>query len=304
MNVTRYIRPANLDEALAALETDGPSALVIAGGTDLLPVMRKTKYDEPIADDGSDSAAAPASRVLVDVGRLEEITGIDRSDGVLRIGGATTMSAISASVLLKEQTPILVDAAESVGSPLVRNRATIAGNLATASPSADTAPALLALDAVVRLASAKGGTREVPLADFFVEYRRTMLRPDELITDVLVPAPSPRASGRFDKVGLRNADAISVVCVATVLELDGPTCLKARVALGAVAPVPLRARAVENALEGQRIDAGVARRCAGLVHEDISPIDDVRGSGTYRRWVAEAVVARTIMQIAGTEDAD
>jgi CO/xanthine dehydrogenase FAD-binding subunit len=294
VNVAEYIRPKSLGEALAALDEHGARSLLIAGGTDLLPVMRKTRYP------GNGAAA----RVLVDVGRLGELTGIVEEDGLLRVGGAASLAAIAASPLIKQKAPIFAAAALSVGSPLVRNRATVGGNLATASPSADTAPALLALDAVVRLSSAKAGVREVGIADFFVGYRSTALRADEVITAVLVPVPPAESAGRFEKVGLRNADAISVVCVATVLELDKGSCRKARIALGAVAPVPVRAVAVEQALEGRHVDAGAARECAHLVHQDISPIDDVRGSGAYRGWVAEAVVARTIMQIAGTKDED
>jgi CO/xanthine dehydrogenase FAD-binding subunit len=294
VNFGQYIRPADLGEALAALATH--DALAIAGGTDLVPVMRKTRY----AAEGDGNG----TRVLVDVGRLPEIDGIGVEGDVIRLGGASTMAAIAASALLNERAPVLVEAAKTVGSPLVRNRATVAGNLATASPSADTAPALLALDARVRLASAAGGVRELPLDEFFVAYRRTALAEGELITDVLIPAPSRTTRGRFEKVGLRSADAISVVCVAAVLEMEGTTCAKARVALGAVAPVPVRARAVETALEGHIVDAATARASARLVHEDIAPIDDVRGSGAYRRLVAEAIVARTIMQAAGTGDTD
>jgi carbon-monoxide dehydrogenase medium subunit len=297
MNFGQYIRPADLGEALAALATHGADALVIAGGTDLVPVMRKTRYE---AEGGGGNEA----RILVDVGRLAEIDGVHEAGDAIRVGASCTMSAIAASALLNEKAPVLVEAAKTVGSPLVRNRATVAGNLATASPSADTAPALLALDARVRLASAAGGVRELPLDEFFVAYRRTALADGELITDVLIPLPSPTTRGRFEKVGLRSADAISVVCVAAVLEMEGTTCTKARVALGAVAPVPVRARAVEKALEGRDVDAATARASASLVHEDIAPIDDVRGSGAYRRLVAEAVVARTIMQTAGTGDAD
>jgi CO/xanthine dehydrogenase FAD-binding subunit len=301
MNVSRYVRPANLGEALAVLETYAGDALVIAGGTDLVPMLRRTSYANA-GDGGAGSDERP--RILVDVGLLREIAEASEADGVIHVGGGMTMAAIAASTLLNEKTPVLVASAKTVGSPLVRNRATVAGNLATASPSADTAPALLALDAGVRLASAGGGVREIPLTEFFVSYRSTLLRETELITDILIPVPSAGTAGRFEKVGLRNADAISVVCVATVLELDGTRCLKARIALGAVAPVPVRALAVEQALEGRDVDAQVARECARLVHEHITPIDDVRGSGEYRRWVAEAVVARAIMQTVGTEDAD
>lgn len=304
MNVTQYVRPKSLSEALEALDAHGADAIVIAGGTDLIPLMRKTRYSEVTSSGGSDSSEASPSHVLVDVGGLDEIKGTSQDDGCLRVGGATSLAAIAMSPLVNEKAPILAAAAKSIGSPLVRNRGTVGGNLATASPSADTAPALLALDAIVRLASARGGEREAPLADFFLDYRSTLLQETEIIADILIPIPSQRAGGRFEKVGLRNADAISVVCLAAMMELEGATCLKARIALGAVAPVPVRALAVENALEGRHIDADLARRCASLVHEHISPIDDIRGSGEYRRWVAEAVVARNILKIVGIEDAD
>jgi len=301
MNFAQYVRPGNLSEALEVLAAHDPDATLIAGGTDLIPAMRKTRYAPPAAPAGGGPAPSP-SRFLVDVGGLDEIKGIRLDGDVLRLGGATSMAAIAASPLLGDKVPVLVAAARSVGSPLVRNRATVGGNLATASPSADTAPALLALDAVLRLVSARDGERDIPLADFFVDYRSTRLRETEIVTDVLIPMPSERAVGDFQKIGLRNADAISVVCVAVMLEMDEATCLRARIALGAVGPVPLRAVAVENALVGRRIDAGLARECASLVHEQISPIDDVRGSGDYRRWVTESVVARTILKLAGIED--
>jgi len=294
MNATQYVRPKDVAEALAVLGAHTPDAQVIAGGTDLLPVMRKSRFEN---GDGDDARGL----VLVDVGRLDELTGIREEGGFLHVGGAATMAAIEASPLLKQKAAVLADAARSVGSPLVRNRATVGGNLATASPSADTAPALLALDAVVTVAGASG-ERQVPIADFFRGYRATALEAADVIRDISIPVPSPAASGAFRKVGLRTADAISVVCVAAVLEMDGDTCSSARVALGAVAPVPLRALAVEEALTGRRVDVAAARDAAKRVHAHISPIDDVRASAEYRRWVAESVVARTILQAAGIED--
>jgi xanthine dehydrogenase small subunit len=174
----------------------------------------------------------------------------------------------------------------------------VGGNLVTASPSADTAPALLAAAAAVRIDGAEGGPRELPLTEFFVDYRKTALEPGEIVTHVLVPLAGRPVPGRFEKVGLRNADAISVVCAACEVELDGSTCRAARIGLGAVAPVPVRALAVEAALHGRKLTADVVAEAARLVHEHIAPIDDVRASGRYRGWVAEAVVARMLTEIA------
>ena len=150
----------------------------------------------------------------------------------------------------------------------------------------------------MRLAGAQSGSRELPLTEFFVDYRKTALQPGEIVTHVLIPLAGRPVAGRFEKVGLRNADAISVVCAACEIELDGSTCRAARIGLGAVAAVPVRALAVESALRGREITEEVAAECARLVHEHIAPIDDVRASAQYRGWVAEAVVARLITDTA------
>jgi CO/xanthine dehydrogenase FAD-binding subunit len=253
-------------------------------------MMRKMRMNGTL--DGEDL------RLVLDLSKLDDLCGIRETGGMLEIGAATTLGVIAADPSVKKLVPVLAAAAASVGSPLVRNRATVGGNLVTASPSADTAPALLAAGAVVRLAGAEGGRRERPLTEFFVGYRKTALRPGEIVTHVLVPLAGRPIAGRFEKVGLRNADAISVVCAACEIELDGSTCRAARIGLGAVAAVPVRALAVEAALRGREITADVAAECARLVHENISPIDDVRASAQYRGWVAEAVVSRMITDTA------
>ncbi len=290
MKLESYVRPAGLEEALAVLARPGVRPLVLAGGTDLVPMMRKMRMNGML--DGGDP------RLVLDLSKLGDLCGIRETGGMLEIGAATTMGVIAADPSVKKLVPVLAAAASSVGSPLVRNRATVGGNLVTASPSADTAPALLAAGAVVRVAGAEGGSRELPLTEFFVDYRKTALRPAEIVTHVLVPLAGRPVAGRFEKVGLRNADAISVVCAACEIELDGSICRTARIGLGAVAAVPVRALAVESALRGREITEDVAAECARLVHEHITPIDDVRASAQYRGWVAEAVVSRMITDTA------
>lgn len=290
MKLETYVRPAGLEEALAVLAEPGAKPLVLAGGTDLVPMMRKMRMNGTLdADD---------ARVVLDLSKLDDLCGIREAGGMLEIGAATTMGAIVAHPSVKALVPVLAAAAATVGSPLVRNRATVGGNLVTASPSADTAPALLAAGAAVRIAGAQSGARELPLTEFFVDYRKTTLQPGEIVTHVLIPLAGRPVAGRFEKVGLRNADAISVVCAACEIELDGSTCRAARIGLGAVAAVPVRAHAVESALRGREITEEVAAECARLVHEHIAPIDDVRASAQYRGWVAEAVVARLITDTA------
>ncbi len=309
MTDTRYLRPRSLKEALEMMGEHWPGAKLLAGGTDLIPLFRAAKYssDSSSASLGlqggckcGDCRIEPFPDVLVDVGDLDEIKGIRRNDGVLEVGAATVIADIASDPLLNETVPILADAARSIGNPLVRNRATIGGNLATAAPCADTAPPLLALDAIVQLASPEG-RREMPIADYFLEYRTTSLRETEMIEGLLIPIPSEEWAGGFEKVRLRRSGAISVASVAAMVQSDGATCLSARVALGSVAPIPLRAAAVEAALEGRRIDAELVMDCSRLVQQHISPIDDLRGSAEYRRWVTEAVVARTLLRAAGIE---
>jgi xanthine dehydrogenase small subunit len=293
MRLEAYVRPADLEEALAVLAEPGVRPLVVAGGTDLLPMMRTMRMNatQPDADDDG-------PRVVLDLSKLADLCGIREAEETLLIGAATTLGAIAAHPAVKRLLPVLAAAAASVGSPLVRNRATIGGNLVTASPSADTAPALLVADATVRLAGGAEGPRELPLTEFFVGYRETALRPGEIVTHVVISLAGRPVPGRFEKVGLRNADAISVVCAAGEIEMEGTICRAARIALGAVAPIPVRALAIETALRGREITEDVAEECARLVHELISPIDDIRASAQYRGWVAEAVVKRMITGIA------
>jgi len=308
----RYLRPRTLDEALEMMGDHWPGAKLLAGGTDLIPLFRAAKYssDSELAGLGSQGGCkcgecriVPFPDVLVDVGGLDEIKGIRKNDGFIAVGAATVIADIASDPLLNEKAPVLAEGARSIGNPLIRNRATIGGNLATAAPCADTAPPLLALDAIVELASPEG-RRELPVADYFLEYRTTSLRETEMITGLLIPIPPEGAAGGFEKVRLRRSGAISVASVAVMVQSDGGTCVNARVAVGSVAPIPLRAAAVETALEGRRLDADAVRECSKLVQQHISPIDDLRGSAEYRRWVTEAVVARTISRAAGIEGTD
>ena len=231
---TRYLRPRSLKEALEMMGEHWPGAKLLAGGTDLIPLFRAAKYssDSSSASLGlqggckcGDCRIEPFPDVLVDVGDLDEIKGIRRNDGVLEVGAATVIADIASDPLLNETVPILADAARSIGNPLVRNRATIGGNLATAAPCADTAPPLLALDAIVQLASPEG-RREMPIADYFLEYRTTSLRETEMIEGLLIPIPSEEWAGGFEKVRLRRSGAISVASVAAMVQSDGATCLR------------------------------------------------------------------------------
>src|SRR5689334_16224965 len=222
-----YLRPASLDEALDLLERYREQARLIAGGTDVLvELQRGVRPTETLID----LTAVRALRYLRDEG-----------DRIL-LGALATHNDVLASRACIERALPLAQACWEVGAPQIRTRATIAGNLVTASPANDTIPPLLALGAELVLASAIG-ERVVPLSEFYPGFRRTVLRPDELIREIRVPALPPTARGLFVKLGLRRAQAISVIDVAFVVDFDGEVVGEARLALGCVAPTVVRARA-------------------------------------------------------------
>lgn len=280
------LMPRTLPEALEMLAERAPDVMPIAGGTNVIPDLRGGRY-------------RPAC--LVNVADLPELRGVRREDGFLVIGGGVTIAEVIEDPLVAQFAPVLREAAKTLGSPLVRNRATVAGNLANASPAADMAPPLLALDAEVELAS-REGVRRVPLKDFFVHVRRTVRQPHELMTAIRVPLPPENSRARFFKVALRKADAIAVVNGAVWVDLEygvgsveyGGRCRAARIALGAVAPTPIRAHEAERALEGQVLTPEVVAEAARLAAEATRTIDDIRGSAAYRRVVTEVMVRRTL----------
>jgi CO/xanthine dehydrogenase FAD-binding subunit len=273
------LRPNTIPEALAILAEHGAAAMPVAGGTNVLVDLRAGKHQP---------------RVLVDIARLPGLRGIQRANGHLVIGGGTTISDLLFDPLVAQHAPALTEAAAVFANPLIRNRATVGGNLADASPAADTAPPLLALDADVELAS-QGETRRVPLADFLVGVRQTLRRHDELLVAVRFPVPPAGSANHFQKVGLRKADAISVLSAAVAVTRDAAgRCTSVRIALGALAPRPLRATAAESLLFGQRLTPAAIAEAARLAGEAARPIDDIRGSAGYRRQVTEVIVRRLL----------
>ncbi len=277
------LMPETLREALDML-AEGPSDVTpVAGGTNLLVDMRSGR-NRP--------------GVLMDISRLDELGGIREEEGHLVVGGGVTVTEMLDDQLIARHTPVVTEAAAIFANPLLRNRATIGGNLVDASPAADMAPPLLALDAEVELVS-KESTRRVPLEDFMVGVRRTLRHPHELLSAVRWRVPPQDSAGAFYKVGLRKADAISVLSVAVRVEGDGGgRCRRARIALGAVASRPMRAHDAENLLQDRRLMPDTIGEAARLSAEATSPIDDIRGTAIYRRRVTEALVRRLLTTVA------
>lgn len=281
MEGTEYLAPKTLDEALEALETWKGTAKLIAGGTNVMPNLRK-------------GALSPAA--LIDLSHLVELEHIKENDSSVSVGAMTTVAALASSEIINKRCPILSMAAASLGNPLTRNRATIGGNLADASPAADMAPPLLALDAAVYTRRWKNEEKAIPIDRFFLGPNKTALEEDEIITRISFPMPEDPLRGGYTKLGLRNAMAISVVSIAVMLQLNGKMCNQARLALGAVAPKPIRAYRVENDLQGKRIDEGVLEECGSLLRHEISPISDIRASAQYREVAASVLFTRTVRE--------
>jgi len=274
--------PRNLFEAYERLAA-GP-ARPIAGGTDVMVAI-------------TGELGAIPDRML-DLSRLDELRGIALESGSLVLGARTTYSEIRRSTLCREHLPALVEAAATIGAAQIQNRGTIGGNIANASPAGDTLPILLAADAVI-LVGGQRGEREVAAAEFFVEYRKTALAPDELILQVRIPLPAGR-SLRFRKVGTRRAQAISKVVMALAWrDLGTAGWNDVRVALGSVAATPTRAPATEAVLEGSRPSPEVADRAAETLAGELNPIDDVRSTAEYRRVVAARILHRLLRDAEG-----
>ncbi len=270
--------PDTLAGALEAVAAD--DAVPLAGGTNLLVDMRARR-------------AGP--RTLVNLGGLAELQIISRGDGHITIGAGVTVADLLLDPIIAEDAPVLRDAAKLFGGAMVRNVATVAGNICFASPAADLAPSLLALDAEVVLESAQR-SRTVALADFFEGLRQTACRPDEIVTALRWPVLPAGSVSLFQKLGLRKGDAITVVGVAVSLSAKNSACTRARIALGAVAPVVLRATAAEAVLEGEALTPAVIEEAARQAVDACSPIDDIRATADYRRHVVNVVTRRLVAQ--------
>jgi CO/xanthine dehydrogenase FAD-binding subunit len=275
--------PHRLSDAYALL---APGTTVpIAGGTDIM--VRIT------------GEIGPLPERLLDLSRLDALTGIALESGALVLGARTTYTEIRRSTLCREHVGALVEAAATVGAAQIQNRGTLGGNIANASPAGDTLPVLLAMDAEIVVGSHRG-ERTVPAAEFFPAYRVTALRPDELILRVRIPLVAGRET-RFRKVGTRRAQAISKVVMAVSWRSHGPSAgwSDVRVALGSVAATPIRAAGAEAALEGARPSPETADAAAAALAAELNPIDDVRSTAHYRRTVAARILHRIIRDAGG-----
>ena len=271
--------PRSIEDCLKLLAERGPEAKLVAGGTDLLPQM-KNGLVKPTA--------------VIDLSGVADLRVLRREDGAgLRVGASVAAREIELDPYTRSAYPALAESGALVGSVQIRNLATVGGNLCNAAPSADMAPPLMALEAEAIIAGPRG-RRRVPMADFFTGVRRTVLAPDELLVELIVPAPGPRSGGQYLRHTPRRELDIAVVGVASQVTLSDGVCRKARIALAAVAPTPIRATAAERALEGQPLTAQQIARAAQLAVEAARPISDQRGSADFRRHLVGVLTRRTL----------
>lgn len=282
INDFEFAQPRAVPEALKLLaETE--RSLPLAGGTNVLVNMKRAPLE---------------TELVVDLSRLEELQGIAADNGKIRLGAAVTFAQLlewrgGGAVVEGLFAPMCA----AFAGPLIRNLATLGGNLCDASAAADASPPLLALDAVVELESAAEGPRALPLPEFFQGVRKTARRPGELMTGIAFARPHEKERRYYYKLGKRRADAISIVSVAMTLRLEQGKVERARIALGAVAPVAMRALEAENILQGGPLSDGAIAAAATAAAKEAQPIDDFRAGGAYRRRMVETLVRRGLNEM-------
>lgn len=283
-----YIAPENLTEALQAKRKIGADARVIAGGTDLILRMR-------------DAVLSPS--LLIDLRRIS-LDDIELGDDGMRLGAFVSFSQILDSGDIARHFPALQAACREFAGPPIRNRGTLGGNIVNASPAADLVPPLIAYDASIVLQSS-GNDRELPLGDFFAGPGQSVIKPDEILTEIRLPLMPSSSAATFIKLGQRRSMAISQVNLATRLTVDDSAAIsEARIVLGAVAPVPMRAVAAEEMLLGKEPAEKLIGEAAVKAREEVTPISDVRATLDYRLEMTEVLVRRALLatrdQLTGT----
>jgi carbon-monoxide dehydrogenase medium subunit len=279
-----FYQPATLAEASRLLKDKGPGGRFLAGGTDLVIAMKEKGL---------------LPKYIVDLKRVPGLAGIrENGDGTITIGALTTMFAIETSPLIKEKYPFLSQSAAEVGSIQIRNRATIGGNMANATPSADVAPGLIALNATAKIASADR-ERTVAMEEFFRGPGQNVMNADEILTEIMIPKTSPQLVGEYIKFSPRDMMDLAYIGVAVAYNLGkDQKCSGVRIVLGAVAPTPIRAKNSEALLEGKVLTEELAAQVGDEAARESKPISDVRSSADYRRAMVGVMTKRALLNAA------
>jgi len=276
-----YHSPSSLDEAIALLGEHGDNAKILAGGQSLIPAMRFR-------------LAIPET--LIDINRIEGLAYIREENDYLAIGGMTREVALEESDVVQSKYPLLADTAVVIADPLVRNLATVGGNLAHADPANDHPATMLAYNATI-VARGPGGERTIPVDEFFTGLFENSLAADEILTEIRVPAPAAGSGGAYIKVERKVGD-YAVSAVAVQLSMDGDTCTAARVGLTNVSPVPLRSPGAEAALVGQALTDDAIEAAGAAAASECDPSPDLRGSVDYKRDLTRVLTKRAIRKAA------
>ncbi len=282
MNPFHYYTPDTQEELLTLLQQYGDSAKLMAGGTALV-IMMKQRLVVPEA--------------LISLHRLPGLAAVREADGSVHLGALMTHRGAELSPLLQARLPVLAETYRHVATVRIRNVATVGGSIAHADPNQDPPVTLLAFDARVQMTST-AGSREVPLVDFFTDYYETVLRPDELLTGLRVPIPAPHTGSVHLKFLPRTADDYATVGVAATVQIDPSTgtCQTCRIALGSVGSTPLRAQQAEALVQGQALSIALLREAGAVAQQQTDPLNDTRGSASYKRAMAGVFVRRALEQ--------
>jgi carbon-monoxide dehydrogenase medium subunit len=273
-----YFAPSTLPEAIALLQQHGEDAKILAGGHSLIPLM-KLRLAEPA--------------YLIDINRIDGLAYIDEQASYLRIGALTREADLDASDLVRTRYPLLADTARVIADPLVRNMATVGGNLAHADPANDHPATMLAYGAEV-VATGPSGERVIPIADFFVGLFATALAPHEILTEIRIPTPPPRSGGAYVKLERKVGDyATAAVAAQVTLDADG-NCQYAGIGLTAVDSTPVKAARAEAALRGRPLDDASIRAAAQIASEECDPVADLRGPVEYKRAMVRELTRRAL----------
>jgi carbon-monoxide dehydrogenase medium subunit len=278
MKAFGYVSAKDVAHAVALLGEHGAKAKILAGGTDLLVELKHAVHNPEI---------------IVDVSRLAELKAIVIADDGLHIGALATHTDIMNAPIISGMFPALVEAAHSIGAVQTRNLGTLGGNLITCVPSVDSGPALIALDAVVTVASAEG-ERQMPLAELFVGPRKTSLKSGDLLIDIVIPKENLDKPAAFEKFGLRKGQALALVNVAASFWVDNDKFAAPRIALGAVAPTVIRAPKAEAYLDGRKISAEAMAEAGRIAATEAKPISDFRAGAEYRRDLVAVLVKHAL----------
>ena len=279
----QLVSPATLVQALDVLARESEEWKPFAGGTDLMVLLEAGKLPH---------------KNYLNIWNLPELRGIEVTETQITLGALTTYTEVSDHATLREEFPMLCRAASETGGLAIQNRGTLGGNIVNASPAADSPPALLAYDAELELVSAKG-SRTIPYHSFHTGYKQMNIRPDELLREIRLPRASKELTHYYRKVGTRKAQAISKVCFAGVARMNGDQIEDVRIALGSVAPIPIRCTQTEGALRSKQVNNDTLAAAKAALTAEIAPIDDLRSTRAYRLRVSLNLLEDFVLQLIG-----